>query len=250
MSTVALVCTLSFIGIAILLSKWQKLGLEKDILIGTVRSAAQLLLIGYVLQYVFHNNHPALIAVILLIMIGIASMNAAGRAKGLQGGRWRIAVTLSVTETLTMSLLLGLGIIPPVSQYIIPVSGITIGSSMVVCGLFFNQLKREADASRGEIETWLALGATARQAVQEVLKRSVRFSMIPTVDTMKTIGLVQLPGMMTGMIIAGTSPIEAVKYQLLIMFTLTSSAAVTSILLGLLSYRMLFTEDMRLRYLK
>jgi putative ABC transport system permease protein len=250
MSTVGLICTLSFIGIATLLSKWQKLGLEKDMLIGTIRSAVQLLLVGYVLQFVFHSKHPLFIAAMIFLMIGIASYNAAERAKGLQGGYWRIAITLLVTETMTMTLLLGLKIIPPVPQYIIPVSGITIGSAMVVSGLFFNQLRREAQASRGEMETLLALGATAKQAIQEVLKRSVRFSMIPTIDTMKTIGLVQLPGMMTGMIIAGASPIEAVKYQLLIMFTLTASAAVTSIFLALLSYRMLFTPDLRLRNVK
>lgn len=247
MSTVALLCTLSFIGVATLLSKWQKLGLEKEILIGTIRSAIQLLFVGYVLQFVFDTNHPAMIATVIALMLGIASMNAAGRAKGLQGGLWRIALTLVSTETITMTLLLGLNIIPPVPQYIIPVSGMTIGSSMIVCGLYINQMKREAEASRGEIEALLALGATARQAIQEVMKRSVRFSMIPTVDTMKTIGLVQLPGMMTGMIIAGSSPIDAVKYQLLIMFTLTSSAAVTSIFLSLLSYNMWFTDDLRLR---
>ncbi|WP_284644777.1 ABC transporter permease [Paenibacillus silviterrae] len=247
MSALALLSTLAFIGIAILLSKWQKLGLERDLFIGTVRSTLQLLFVGYVLQYVFNTNHPALILTMVVLMIGIASVNAAGRAKSHRGVFWRIAVTLLFTETITMALLLGFHIIPPEPQYIIPVSGITIGSSMVVCGLLINQMKRETIASRGEIEALLALGANARQAIQEVLKRSVTFSMIPTVDTMKTIGLVQLPGMMTGMIIAGSSPVEAVKYQLLIMFILTSSSAISSIMLGMISYGIWFTDDLRLR---
>lgn len=247
MSTFALLSTLAFIGIATFLSKWRKLGLEKEMLIGTIRSAVQLLAVGYVLQFVFDADHPVFIAVMIAVMIGVASFNAAQRGKGLQGVLWRIALTLTCTETISLIVLLGLGIIPSIPQYIIPVSGMIIGSSMVVCGLFINQIKREAEASRGEIETLLALGATAKQSIQEALKRSVRFSMIPTVDTMKTIGLVQLPGMMTGMIIAGSNPIEAVKYQLLIVFMLTSSAAVSSIVLGLLSYHMLFTQDLRLR---
>ena len=146
-----------------------------------------------------------------------------------------------------MGLLLGLQIIEPTPQYIIPLSGMTIGNAMVACGLYLTQLKRESETARGEIETLLSLGATERQAVQDVLKRSVKFSMIPTIDAMKTVGLVQLPGMMTGMIIAGADPIEAVRYQILIMFTFTSSSAITSMILSLLCYKKLFTKDMILK---
>lgn len=148
-----------------------------------------------------------------------------------------------------MGLLLGLGIVEPTPQYIIPLSGMTIGNAMVVSGLFLNQMKREVESSKGEIESLLALGATPRRAFQDVLKRSVKSSMIPTIDGMKTVGLVQLPGMMTGMIIAGADPVEAVRYQILIVFAFTSSAAITSILLSLMTYRQWFTSDMRLRSL-
>ncbi len=140
-----------------------------------------------------------------------------------------------------------LRMIEPTAQYIIPISGITIGTAMIVSGLFLSQMKREMETSRGEMETLLALGATARQAVQGSLKRAVRASMIPTVDGMKTVGLVQLPGMMTGMIVAGADPIEAVRYQVLIMFILASSAALTAMLLSLISYKLWFTADSRLR---
>lgn len=143
--------------------------------------------------------------------------------------------------------MLDLRIIEPTPPYIIPVSGITIGSSMIVCGLFLNQMKREMESARGEIEALLALGATARQAVRGAVQHSVRSSMIPTIDGMKTVGLVQLPGMMTGMIVAGADPIEAVRYQILIMFVLASSAALTAMLMGWLSARQWFANDERLR---
>ncbi|WP_028548603.1 ABC transporter permease [Paenibacillus sp. UNC451MF] len=249
MNNVALSFTLVFIVITILVSMWQKLGLGKDIAIGTVRSAVQLLLIGYVLQFVFNAQHTAFLILILCMMIGVASWNAGARGKGLSGIRWRIALAITTTEGMTMGLLLGLGIIEKTPQYIIPMSGITIGSAMVVSGLFINQMKREVQASKGEIEVLLSLGATSRQAIHEPLKRSVKSSMIPTIDGMKTVGLVQLPGMMTGMIVAGANPVEAVKYQILIMFTLVSSAALTSIILSLLSYKLWFTKDDRLRSL-
>ncbi|RKN82072.1 ABC transporter permease [Paenibacillus ginsengarvi] len=247
MSNWALVCTLVFVGVTMALSLRQKLGLEKEIAVGTIRSAVQLLLVGYVLHFVFDTNHPLFIVLIVAGMIAVAAWNAGSRAKHIPGIRLRIAVSLACTEAVTMALLLGFGIIDPTPQYIIPVSGITIGSSMIVCGLFLNQMKREMEASRGEIEALLSLGASARQAIRASVKRSVRSSMIPTIDGMKTVGLVQLPGMMTGMIVAGADPIEAVRYQILIMFVLASSAALTAMLLGRLSERLWFTKDECLR---
>lgn len=118
---------------------------------------------------------------------------------------------------------------------------------MIVCGLFLNQMNREVGASREEIEVLLALGSSFRQAIQQSLQRSVKASMIPTIDGMKTVGLVQLPGMMTGMIIAGANPIEAVRYQMLILFAFTAAAAITSILLSMLSYKLWFTREMTLK---
>ncbi|MFS8579934.1 MAG: ABC transporter permease, partial [Novibacillus thermophilus] len=108
-------------------------------------------------------------------------------------------------------------------------------------------LKESVRDSVPEIEVLLALGASQKQSMHRVLKRAVKSSMIPTIDSMKTVGLVQLPGMMTGMIIAGTSPIEAVKYQILIMFAITGSAALTSILLGMLTYGMWLTRDLQVK---
>jgi putative ABC transport system permease protein len=246
MSILGLSFTLLFVMITMLVSVWQKLGLERDIAIGTIRSALQLLLIGYVLQYIFNAQSPLFIVAIVSVMIAIAAFNAGKRGKGLRGIVWKIAIAIGCTELLMMGLLLGFGIIEASPQYIIPISGMTIGNAMVVSGLLLNQMRREFDASKGEIETLLSLGADARQALQEVMKRSVKGSMIPTIDGMKTVGLVQLPGMMTGMIVAGADPIEAVRYQILIVFAFTSSAAVTSIILSLLSYRLYLTKDLRI----
>lgn len=243
MSAMAIWLSVVFVMIALLLSYWQKLGLEKEIAIGTVRSALQLLVIGYVLQFIFHTNYPAFILLLISMMIVVAAWNAGQRAKDLRGMLWRIAATLTATELITMTVLVALGIISPTPQYLIPISGMIIGSSMVVCGLYISQMKREVEASRGEIEALLCLGADQKQAIQHVLKRSVKASMIPTFDTMKTIGLVQLPGTMTGMIIAGANPIEAVRYQILIMFSFSTAAAITAIMLSMISYTVWFNRQ-------
>lgn len=247
MSLTALSFTLLFIIGTVAVSIWQKLGLEKDIAMGTIRSAAQLLIIGYVLQFIFQSNHFIFIVLILFFMINIASWNATKRGKGLTGLYLKIAVAISASEIVMMSILLGLHIIEPTAQYIVPLSGMTIGSAMVVSGLFINHLKQAVAASKEEIETLLSLGATAKQTMQRVRTSAVEFSMIPTIDGMKTVGLVQLPGMMTGMIVAGADPVIAVRYQILIVFSFTASAAMTSILLSTLIYPLFFTKDLRLR---
>ncbi|MFY0544424.1 ABC transporter permease [Brevibacillus sp. H7] len=247
MSPSAMWFALIFVIIAVLLSVWQRLKLEKEIMISAVRSAVQLILIGYVLQFVFHGNQPGLILLMIAVMIGVASWNATQRGKGIKGVFWRIAITLFATEGFTMAVLVGLNIVEGTPQYVIPLSGMIIGSSMIVAGLFLTHMIREVETSRGEIETLLCLGATRKQAIHQVVQRCVKSSMIPTFDTMKTIGLVQLPGAMTGMIIAGASPVEAVRFQVIIMFSFSSAAAITAIMLAMLSYPLWFTEDGMLR---
>ncbi|MBB6733660.1 ABC transporter permease [Cohnella zeiphila] len=242
MSLTALGFTLVFVAVALFISMWQKLGLEKDLFVGTIRSAVQLLAVGYVLHFVFRSDRPLVVIPILWIMIAVATWNAAKRGTGLRRVWLRIGISIFATEFVTMGLLLALGIIPLSAQYVIPISGMTIGNAMVVSSLFLNQMKREIASARGEVETLLSLGATPRQAIHDLLKRAAKSSMIPTIDGMKTVGIVQLPGMMTGMIVAGASPLEAVRYQILIMFAFASSAALTSILLSMLTYRLWFTK--------
>ncbi|MFD0588610.1 ABC transporter permease [Paenibacillus sp. GCM10027627] len=249
MTLLALSCTLIFVFITMFVSYWKKLDLEKGMAIGSIRAAVQLLAIGYVLHYVFETEHPMFLVLIISIMIAVASWNAAKRGAGLKGVFWRIALAITAVEAFMMLFLIGLGIIEPTAQYIIPLSGMTIGNAMIVAGLFATGIKREIEVSKDEIETLLALGATAGQAMQPSMKRAVKFSMIPTIDGLKTVGLVQLPGMMTGMIIAGADPVEAVRYQLLILFSHAGSAAIVSMLLSMLFHPLLFTPDARLRTL-
>lgn len=242
MSTLALFLTLIFVAFAILLSVWQKIGLGKDIIIGTIRAAVQLIAVGYVLHTIFQLKSWLLIILMLSVMITVATFNARKKGKGLPGIGWRIAIAITSTEILTMGLLIVLKIIHTTPQYIIPISGMIIGNGMVVSGLFFNRLKSELETRQEEINVYLALGATSKQAITHVMRNTVKASMLPTIDGMKTVGLVQLPGMMTGMIVAGANPIEAVRYQILIMYSFTSAAAITAILLGVLTHGLLFTK--------
>lgn len=249
MTWLALGFTLLFIFITMLVSMWQKLGLEKDIAVGSIRAAIQLLAIGYVLHFIFQTDSIYYLVLMVLVMIIVASWNASQRGKNVKGIFWRIALSIVTMELFMMIFLLGLKIIEPTPQYIIPLSGMTIGNAMLVSSLFTSHIRRELEASKGQVETLLSLGATASQALQGVRKRAVKFSMIPMIDSLKTVGLVQLPGMMTGMIIAGADPVEAVRYQILILFAHAGSAAMTSMLLSVLYFRLLLTKDLTIQSL-
>ncbi|MCG3421125.1 ABC transporter permease [Oceanobacillus sp. M65] len=248
MSYLSLAITLIFVIIPLVLSKTLNLGLEKDTLIATVRSIIQLLAVGYVLQIVFESEHLIYILLMIILMIAAATQNARKKGVQIKGITRKLVLTFITVEILTQGILLGLGITPATAQYIIPISGMVIGNSMVLSILFLNRFISEVESKSKETELILSLGGTPKQAVHKQLITSIQASTIPTIESQKTIGLVQLPGMMSGQIIAGADPVQAVLFQLLILFLLLTTAVVTSIMLGYLSYPTLFNE--RMQFLK
>ncbi|MDJ0331309.1 iron export ABC transporter permease subunit FetB [Planococcus sp. S3-L1] len=246
MSYLTLSITLIFVAIPLLLSKTLNLGLEKDTIIATLRSIVQLLAVGYVLKFVFDSESLIYIFLMVGLMIVAATHNAQKKGAAIRGITIKVAVTLLSVEVLTQSILLGFAITPATAQYIIPISGMVIGNSMVLSILFLNRFTAEVESNQDQTELILSLGGTPKQAIHRQLITAIKASMIPTIESQKTVGLVQLPGMMSGQIIAGADPIQAVQFQLLIMFLLLTTAAVTSVMLGFLSYPTLFNQRMQL----
>ena len=245
MSHLALAIALIFVLIPLLLSKTLHLGLEKDTIIATIRSIIQLFAVGYILKIVFEADSPLYILLMVLVMIGAATQNARKKGSAIRGITWKVAVTLIFIEVLTQGIILGFNMTPRTAQYIIPISGMVIGNSMVLAILFLNRFSAEIESRQDETELILSLGGTPKQAIHTQLTTSIKASMIPTIESQKTIGLVQLPGMMSGQIIGGADPIQAVQFQLLILFLLLTTAAVTSIMIGTLSYPTLFNQRMQ-----
>lgn len=246
MSYTSLALTLIFVLIPLLLSKTLRLGLEKDTIVATVRSIIQLLTVGYLLQFVFDSEHVIYIVLMVLLMIGAAVENVRKKGSFIKGITWKVMITIVFIELLTQGILLGLRITPPTAQYIIPISGMVIGNAMVLSILFLNRFISEVEAHEDEAELILSLGGTPKQAIHSQLMSSIKASMIPTVESQKTMGLVQLPGMMSGQIIAGADPLQAVMFQLLVLFLLLTAASVSGIMLGFLSYPSLFNDRLQL----
>ncbi|MBE3569099.1 MAG: iron export ABC transporter permease subunit FetB [Bacillales bacterium] len=246
MNLLTVLLSFSYVIFSLFLSTAFKLGLGRDLMITSIRATIQLLVIGYILKAVFGFDNPLVIIVMLLLMITVAAKNAAKRGEGLPYIFWEIFVTISIVEIITQAFLLGLHIVPATPPYIISISGMIIGNSMVIANLFLNRLKGELEMRKEEVLLVLSLGGSIKQSIYPILKQSIRSSLIPTIESQRTIGLVQLPGMMTGQIVAGADPIQAVRFQLLIVFMIMSAATLTSIILGFLTYPGLFNKHQQL----
>jgi putative ABC transport system permease protein len=241
-----LAVALVLIGITVVLSRLERLGLEKDLLVATVRAFVQLMAVGYVLQAIFNANKWYWVLLTLAVMTAVAGYTAAERSKDIPHARRIAILSVGIGGLGTLAILVGLGIIQAAPRYVIPISGMILGNSMNGAALAMNRLSAEIKLRRSQIEAALALGATSRQAVDPALKAASRAAMIPNINSMLTVGIVSLPGMMTGQIIAGQAPTEAVRYQIVVVYMITAAVTVASLAAALRAYRQFFTKDHQL----
>jgi len=254
------VLDLSFwqLGLAMLLvvvlvaiSARQALGLERDLLVGTVRTMVQLYLVGLILATVFTAARWYWVLLILAVMAGIATHAAVSRlAKPIPGIYWIAATALTLSTAATLAWVIGVVVRPRPwwePQYLIPIAGMILGNSMTSAALAGDRLQADLAARRDEVEARLALGFSGREAVQPLVRAALRAAMIPTVNGMMTVGVVQLPGMMTGQILAGASPVVAIRYQIVVVFMLAVATAVGSLLFVRLAVGRYLTPAHQLR---
>ncbi|MDO5047689.1 MAG: iron export ABC transporter permease subunit FetB [Anaerococcus sp.] len=242
----SLLLSSSLILVSLFFSYWQKLKLEKDLIIGVIRAVIQLLVVGFVLEYIFGLENPIFTSLLLLFMIFNAALNASKRAKGMENVFAISFIAISISSIITLLILILSGVITYIPNQVIPVSGMIIGNSMVALGLTFKQLLSNFSDKREEVETKLALGGSILDSSIELIRDSIRTGMVPTIDSTKTLGIVSLPGMMTGLILAGSSPIEAVKYQIVVTFMLLSATSISSFLAAFLAYKKFFNNRKQL----
>lgn len=233
----ALVLVLAAMGI----SRWQNVGLEREMLVAVARAFIQLTLIGYALDLIFGTEGPFWILLVVAVMITIAGYTAGKRGKNVPRGQFVATASVSVGAALTLGLLILLNVFPFEPRYIIPIAGMVVGNTMTVTGLVMARLRDDVRLQKPQIEAALALGATGRQALQMQMRRALSTGMTPIVDSTKTVGLIALPGAMTGMILAGASPLEAVQLQIIVMYMLIGAGAFAGLTAIFLTYRQFFS---------
>ncbi|HEY9891934.1 MAG TPA: iron export ABC transporter permease subunit FetB [Candidatus Sericytochromatia bacterium] len=229
-----LVWALGMIAIAIGISSWQKLGLELPLANATLRTVVQLLGVGYILAVVFQFKDAIAVLAVLMVMLTIATITARNRiGKKIPQLLPVVFGSLFFSTALTLSYT-NLLIIQPDTwyepQYLIPLAGIVLGNAMNGAAIAGERLVSTISSSRLEIETHLSLGATAQQAVTTYRKEAIRAGLIPTLNQMMVVGIVTLPGMITGQLLSGIDPLDAASYQILIMLMLAFTNLLTTVL--------------------
>ena len=234
-------------------SWWLRLRMQGQILVAAARTVVQLLLVGWVLRRVFLSASPWMTVLVVLCMIGAAAREVAvrphQRLRG--GGNYSIAAAVvSASSVATVVLALMTAVRPQPwydARYAIPLMGIVLGSVLNSASLGLDSFFSGVQSQRAAIEAQLALGIPMRQAMAAQTQAAIRRGLIPIINQMSAAGLITLPGIMTGQILGGMDPLEAAKYQILLLFLLTGAGGLAAGASVFLAARALSDERQRLR---
>jgi len=229
------------------------LGVERAVLVAGARAAAQLLLVGLVLRTLFAHAALGWVVAVATIMLVAATREVWARQARPLGGAWGLGVgALSMFVSSFAVAVLGLRVMIGEQpwwepRYAIPLLGMLLGNTMTGVALGLDRVTTAAVEQREVVEQRLALGHTRGEAMAEARRQSLRAGLLPIVNSMAAAGLVSLPGMMTGQILAGSPPVEAVKYQILILFLIAGGTGAGTMVAVEIAARRLFDDRHRLR---
>lgn len=241
---------LGLVVATIALSSWQKLGLEGSLALAAGRTIVQLTVVGYFLGVVFAFNSPGLVLAVLGGMLVVAAIVARNRiSQKIPRLLPLIAGSILVSTALTLTYT-NLLIVQPQPWYdpktIIPLAGIVLGNAMNGAAIAGDRLVSTLNSSQLEIETHLSLGATPQQAVADYRRDAIKAGLIPTINSMMVVGLVTLPGIITGQLLGGANPIQAAAFQMLILFMLAFATLLTTVLVTQGLLRQFFNQAAQL----
>lgn len=247
-TTAGLIASLVLIAVALGISLWQRLHLERDIVWATIRSIIQLLAVGAVLLIVIDPAQPLILSwAWVLAMLVFAAVVVQRRAREVPDILRLGFLALGVTAVVTLGVIFGLRVFPLEGRTLVPLAGMMIGNSMKSTIVAARRVIEELRDKRREVEARLALGQESQLAARPYVRAALRTALTPQIETTKAVGLVFLPGAMTGLILAGVNPVDAVLVQAAIMYLILGSVATTSTVVALGVARKLFTADHRLK---
>ncbi len=229
------------------------LRLERSLAIAAVRMTVQLGAVGYVLAFIFAQTSPWWTVLIGLVMVAVAGWELMQRQERRFRDWWAYGLghlTLLLVGGFATLYAVALVINPSpwyAPRYIIPILGMVLGNTLTAVSLALQTLTEGVERERAAIEARIALGAPRFEAFSSVLRHAMRTAMTPLLNTMAVAGIVSLPGMMTGQILAGSDPAEAARYQIMIMFVLGGAAGLGALLAGLGGVLLLTDKRHRLR---
>lgn len=230
-----------------------RLGLHRQLAWAALRMVVQLVMIGFILRAVFAIASPLITLAVILVMVAIAGREVAARPEQRLGrfGNYAVgASAVAISTFLTAILALTTAIRPQPwfdPHYAVPLAGIILGNVLNGSSIALDSLLGSVVRERAAIDAQLALGATFRQAMRGLIRASVRRALLPTINQMSAAGIITLPGIMTGQILAGMDPLEAAKYQILLMFLLSGGSGLAAVAVVYLAAMRLTDDRQRLR---
>ncbi|MEP7054266.1 MAG: iron export ABC transporter permease subunit FetB [Actinomycetota bacterium] len=241
--------TLLLVTVAGVVIAREQLGLERDLVIAVVRAGVQLIAVGAVLRVLFeHTGVPGSLAWVAGMVV-LGGRTAGRRARGLPHSVAVATAGLLAAVTATLGLLLVARVVRAEPRVVVPLGGMIVSASMAGTTIVLARIKDEVASARALIEARLALGLPGRAAFQPHLRLALRSALAPTIDQTKIVGLIVLPGAMTGLIIAGVDPLQAIRYQIIVMYMGLGAASIAGLVSARLMTRQLFDEAHRLRRL-
>ena len=247
-SYLSLFLALSLVLVALIISSKEKLGLTKDIIASVLRTIVQLTVVGYLLYYIFDVDNVLLTLAMVIVIVYNASRQADKRNPNHKKRFHQSFLAIFLATGLTLTVLILSGAIQFLPSQIIPITGMIASNSMVAIGLCYREMNSLFRDQRQQVLEKLALGAPVKLASASIVRQSIRTAMQPTIDSAKTVGLVSLPGMMSGLIFAGVSPIFAIKYQIMVMFMLLSATSLGAVIAAYFAYRTYFNNRSQLDF--
>ncbi|HBV87714.1 MAG TPA: iron export ABC transporter permease subunit FetB [Desulfosporosinus sp.] len=241
-----------FILVLIVIVRFKGIPREKEILISSLRMTIQLVLVGYILAFVFEHSHPVYTLGIITIMLIFAINNIFNRTILQLSSEIKKVIALSMTLGILASIayfvLIVLQVYPWYEpRYIIPIAGMIIGNSMTGISLGVKTLVEGMTTNKQLVEAALILGASPKMASEQVVKSAFDAAMMPTINSMVGMGIVFLPGMMTGQILGGASPVIAIEYQIAVMLGIVGSVSLTVLLFVQLGYKTFFNSRSQIK---
>lgn len=238
------------VAVAVAISLWRQLGLERSLLWASLRALVQLLIVGWVLQFVVDPEDPLILSILwLAAMVGFAAYTTSRRASGVPKVLALSLIAYTASAIVVLGVLFGFGIYELEGRTLVPLAGMVVGNSLAATVLVSRQLLIAAIEQRDLIEARLALGLSATAAFQPHLRQALRTALVPQIESTKAVGIVFLPGAMVGLILAGVDPADAVKVQVSVMYLVLGSVATTTAVMSLGISGQLFTPAHQLRRL-
>lgn len=242
-----LAASLLFVLLAVALTGRQRLGLSREIVVSVARSLVQMAVVGTALVPIVDPSTPLLWSwVWVLAIIAFASVTTARRAPAVPGLIWVALTGIALGGATGLSVIFGLGIFQLNGRTLVPVAGMIIGNSMKAAVVGAARMAESVADHRSEIEAGLALGMTPRSASKRLIRSSLRTAISPQVEQTAALGIVFLPGAMTGLILAGADPLDAVRTQLALMYVILAGVVIAATTTGLGTLARLTTADARI----